>query len=257
MEITKKLESKKLVKNYYEKLRKDLVEQAEKGMSTQVFPDKPMLKKEVAELGLFLMGKTNYYQAMTLGSKEAEKLKAYIKPDIWEDADYYNLLAYYFGENADLVKYAWNKMPYKMYQMSYTRRSFRAPHNERYVLMNQVNLVRELLRAPSIYSYNSNDQNYDLSLEEQIIYDNELANNPSQFYVWSAAIDTGNTAIYQLIEDIILINIQRERFPEISLRLYSTVKRSIVGNWLRSFYWQPNGRRACGKPFWKLWMRPV
>lgn len=203
MEITKKLESKKLVKNYYEKLRKDLVEQSEKGASTKVFPDKPMLKKEVAELGLFLMGKTNYYQAMTLGSKESEKLKELIKPDIWEDADYYKLLVYYFGENADLVKYAWNKMPYKMYQIGYQRRSFRAPHNERYVLMNQANLVRDLLRVPSVYSYNSNDQNYDLTLEEQIIYDNELSNNSSQFYVWSAAIDTGNTTIYQLIEDII------------------------------------------------------
>lgn len=203
MEITKKLESKKLIKNYYEKLRKDLVEQAEKGLSTQVFPDKPMLKKEVAELGLFLMGKTNYYQAITLGSKEAEKLKDYIKPDIWEDADYYKLLIYYFGENADLVKHAWNRMPYKMYQTSYFRRSFRAPHNERYILMNQANLMRELLRVPNVYSYDRHDQNYNLSLEEQIIYDNEVANNSSQFYVWSAAIDSGNKAIYQLIEDII------------------------------------------------------
>lgn len=203
MEITKKLESKKLVKNYYEKLRKDLVEQSEKGLSTEVFPDKPILKKEVAELGLFLMGKTNYYEAMTLGSKDAEKLKEYIKPDIWEDAEYHQLLVYYFGENADLVKHVWSRMPYKMYQTSYFRRSFRAPHNERYVLMNQANLIRELLRSPYVYSYASNDQNYDLSLEEQIIYDNEVSNNSSQFYVWAAAIDTGNTTIYQLIEDII------------------------------------------------------
>ncbi|MFP3833910.1 DUF4132 domain-containing protein [Chryseobacterium sp. SIMBA_028] len=203
MEITQKLESKKLVKNYYEKLRKDLVEQSEKGLSTQVFPDKPILKKDVAKLGLFLMGKTNYYEAMTLGSKEAEKLKEYIKPDIWEDADYYKLLVYYFGENAGLVKHVWNRMPYKMYQTSYFRRSFRAPHNERYVLMNQANLIRELLRSPYVYSYESSDPDYDLSLEEQIVYDNEVSNNSSQFYVWAAAIDTGNTSIYQLIEDII------------------------------------------------------
>lgn len=201
MEITKKLESKKLVKNYYEKLRKDLLEQIENGSSTQVFPDKPLLKKEVAELGLLLMGKPNYYEAVTLGSKDAEKLKDLIKPDIWEDEDYYKLLVYYFGDYADLVKSAWNKMPYKMFQRSYYRRSFRAPHNEKYTVLNQANLVRELLRFSCKNSYDN--EYYGLSLEEQIIYDNEIFNNSSQFYIWSAAIDTGNKEIYQLIEDII------------------------------------------------------
>lgn len=201
MEITKKLESKKLVKNYFEKLRKDLLGLVENGVSTQVFPEKPVLNKEVAELALVLMGKTNYYQAMTLGSKEAEKFKGLIIPDIWEDPDYYQLLVYYFGENADLVKYAWNRMPYKMYQRGYYRRSFRAPHNEKHIQLNQANLIRELLRFTAENSYDH--QYYMLSLEEQIIYDNEVYNNSHQFYIWSAAIDTGNTGIYQLIEDIL------------------------------------------------------
>ncbi|MFZ4931846.1 DUF4132 domain-containing protein [Chryseobacterium sp. Mn2064] len=201
MEITKKLESKKLPKNYNEKLRKALIEYTEKGTSVQIFPEKPILTKEAAELGLLLMGKTNYYQGFTLGSKDADKLKEYIKPNIWEDKDYYNLLVFYFGDNADLVKHAWNKMPYKMYQTGYGRRSFRAPHHERFVMINQANLIRELLRFPCKNSYDN--EYYDLTLEEQIIYDNEIFNNVSQFYVWSAAIDTGNTAIFQLIEDII------------------------------------------------------
>lgn len=89
-----------------------------------------------------------------------------------------------------------------MYQTNYSRRSFRAPHHEEYVRLNQVNFIRELMIFPYVYSYNG-DQNFDLTLEEQIIYDNEFIHNSSRFYLWSAAIDTGNTAIYQLIEDII------------------------------------------------------
>ena len=202
MEITKKLESKKLIKNFYEKQRKDLLEHSEQGTVSSLFPDRPILTKEVGELGKLLKGKPNYFERVNLGSKEFEKLKEFVKPDIWEDQEYYNLLIYLFGNNADLVKYAWNKMPYKMYQSSYFRRSFRAPHSEHYVLLNQIILIRELMIFPCVYSYNG-DENFNLSLEEQIIYDNEFVHNSSRFYVWSAAIDTGNTAIYQLIEDII------------------------------------------------------
>ncbi|KFF22767.1 DUF4132 domain-containing protein [Chryseobacterium sp. JM1] len=202
MEITEKLESKKIV-NYYKNLRKDLKEQTEKGILSQLF-SKPKLKKEVAELGLMIMGKFNYYQELTLGSEQSEKLKKYIKPDIWEDKEYYKLLVYFFGDNADLVKHAWNKMPQKMYQTGYYRRSFRAPSNEKYIFLNQVNLIGGLLQFPSVYSYTQGgEQYYNLTLEEQIIYDSQISNSLNQFYIWSAAIDTGNTAIYQLIEDVI------------------------------------------------------
>ncbi|MDR2236780.1 MAG: DUF4132 domain-containing protein [Chryseobacterium sp.] len=202
MEITEKLKSKILVNNYYEKLRKDLIALSEGNISSRVFPDKPVLKKEVAEMAVLLKGKPNYYQALALGFKDAEKLKEYMKPNLWDDPDYYEMLVYFFGDYADLVKYVWNKMAYKMYQTGYYRRSFRAPENELYTQLNQVNLIRELMKYPMIYSYNGN-QNYDLSLEEQIIYDQQVTNNSSQFYIWSAAIDTGNKAVYQLIEDII------------------------------------------------------
>lgn len=201
MEITEKLQSKKLV-NYYKNLRKDLKEQAEKSILSQLF-SKPKLKKEVSELGLLLLGKADHYEELTLGSEKSEEIKKYIKLDIWEDKEYYKLLVYFFGDNANLVKHTWNMMPYKMYQTGYYRRSFRAPHNEKYVFLNQINLIRSLLQFPNIYSYTNGFEYYDLSLEEQIIYDNALSGNTSRFYLWSAAIDTGNTAIYQLIEDII------------------------------------------------------
>ncbi|CAA7385771.1 DUF4132 domain-containing protein [Chryseobacterium fistulae] len=201
MEIAEKLRSKKVV-NYYKNLRKDLKEQSEKGLLSQLF-SKPKLKKQVAELGILIVGEANHYEELTLGSEKVKKLKEYIHSDIWENKDYYQLLTYFFGDNAELVKHAWNKMPYKMYQLGYDRRSFRAPHHQWYVFINQVNLIRSLLALSSIYSYSNGYEHYDLSLEEQIIYDHAVTNNSSQFYIWSAAIDTGNTAIYELIEDII------------------------------------------------------
>ena len=201
MEIKEKLESKKIV-DFYKNLRKDLKEQTEKGILSQIF-SKPKLKKEVAELGLLLLGKEDYREEYSLGSTKAEKIKELIKPNIWDDQDYYKLLVYFFGDQAELIKYAWNKMPFKMYQTGYYRRSFRAPNNEKFVFLNQINLIRSLLQLPSIYSYSDGYHFYNLTLEEQIIYDSGLSNNSSQFYIWSAAIDNGNTEIYQLIEDII------------------------------------------------------
>ena len=111
MEITEKLESKKTVK-HYRHLRKDLKEQTEKGLLYQVF-SKPQLKKEVAELGLLIVGKTNYFEDLSLGSERMEKIKKYIKPNMWDDKDYDQLLVYFFGHHADLVKHALTRMPIK------------------------------------------------------------------------------------------------------------------------------------------------
>ncbi len=201
MEITEKLASKKIA-DYHANLRKSLKEQTEKGLLSKIFSP-PQLKQEVAELGLLLAGKEEYYQELELGSKKSENLKKYIRPGIWEDKEYYKLLVFLFGSQAQLVKYAWDRMPYKMYQTGYYRRSFRAPENERYTFLNRVNLIRGLLQFPCIYSYNNGYEYYGLTLEEQIIYDHAISNNVHQFYLWSAAIDRGNTEIYQLIEDIV------------------------------------------------------
>jgi len=201
MEITEKLKSKKVI-DYHKNLKKDLTEQAEMGLLSKLF-SKTKLKKEVAEFGLLLLGKNDYYEEITLGSSQADKIQGHLKSNIWEDKDYYELLVYFFGDKADLVKYTWNKMPFKMYQKGYERRSFRAPANERFALLNQVNFMRSLIELPSIYAYGSGYQSYDLTLEEQIMYDGQVSNNSSQAYVWSAAIDTGHEEIYQLIEDIV------------------------------------------------------
>lgn len=201
MEISEKLESKKIV-DYHKNLKNGLKDQAEKGVLSKLF-SRPELKKEIAEFGLLLLRKKDSYGELTLGSPEAEGIKKYITGNIWENKEYFDLLVYFFGDHAELAKYAWNKMPYQMYQTGYERRSFRAPANERFTLLNQINLMRNLLEPASLYTYDSGTQYYDLSLEEQIIYDSQLSNNRSRFYLWSAAIDTGNEEIYQLIEDII------------------------------------------------------
>lgn len=201
MEITEKLKSKKIV-DYHRNLKNGLKDQAEKGVLSKLFSS-PKLKKEIAEFGLLLLKKKDSYGEITLGSPEVEVIKKYSTHNIWEDKDYFGLLVYFFGDHAELAKYAWNKMPHKMYQTGYERRSFRAPNNERFTLLNQINLIRNLLEPPSLYAYGSGTQYYDLSLEEQIIYDSQLSGNGSRFYLWSAAIDTGNEEIYQLIEDIV------------------------------------------------------
>lgn len=77
MEISEKLKSKKIV-DYHKNLKKDLKEQAEKGLISKLF-SKSKLKKEVAELGLLLLGKNDYYEEITLGSSQADKIKELIK----------------------------------------------------------------------------------------------------------------------------------------------------------------------------------
>ena len=101
MNINEKLESKKAV-NYIKNLQKELKEQAEKGIISS-WLTKPKLKKEVAELGLLLLGKDEYDNELTLGSEKANKIKSFLKQDIWEDPNYYQHLIYLFGAHADLL----------------------------------------------------------------------------------------------------------------------------------------------------------
>lgn len=168
---------------------------------------KTKLKKEVAEFGLELLKlKDNYYNNyIVLGSKESKEFLKWLKGDMWEDKNYYDLLVYFFGEeNAVYVREAWNRLPQKMYQTSYSRRSFRAPNNQKYLLVNQVNFLRSLLNGPHIYSYqDSNTFYYDLNIEDQIRFDTEVSNSSNQFMIWSAALDLGREKLFQLFEDII------------------------------------------------------
>lgn len=169
---------------------------------------KKKLSKKAAALGLELIkkNKSGYYgnAAITLGSSRAEVFKNLIPEKIWDIREYYDLLIYFFGEEkAVYVKYAWEQMPYKIYQSSYLRRSFRAPNDENFAIINQVNFLINILQPLSKYDYKTGKTSYyNLNMEEHIAYTHEFYGNDN-FYIWSAAIDLNNEKIFRLLEEII------------------------------------------------------
>lgn len=193
----------KIITNPLKKHKRELEECRDSNFLLKIF-QKNKITKEVAEFGLALVNQKNGYNYyISLGSNESVDFQKWIKNDMWEKPQYYDLLIYFFGEtNAKYIKEAWNRLPYIPYQTGYVRRSFRAPKHEHWLLVTQVNFLKSLLQGSYTYNYPNNTY-YDLSLEEQIRYDTEITNPDSQFLVWSAAIDAGDKKIYQLIEDII------------------------------------------------------
>ena len=192
----------KVIENPIKKYKKELVEIVDGGLISKLL-SKNKLKKEVAEFGLCLLNLKDNYSSLyvSLGSKELKDFKKWVKTDMWEDKNYFDLLVYFFGaESAKYVKESWNRLPQRMYQSGYGRRSFRAPNNDRFLIVNQINFLRSLLEGPHLYHY-QNSVYYNLSIEDQIRYDTEITNSTNQFMLWSAAIDNGS--YFQLFEDII------------------------------------------------------
>ena len=194
----------KKIKNPVKEYKKELKEIVEGNILTKLF-SKSKLKKEVAELGLALLKLDHSYSGtyVYLGSEKLNFFSKHLSQNVWDNKNYYELLVYFYGaEQAPYVKLAWSKLPYQMYQTGYDRRSFRAPNNHRELLVSQVNLLRSLIEAPHIYNY-AESTYYNLTLLEQVRYDNDVTNNTNQFKIWSAALDAGNSQVYQLMEDII------------------------------------------------------
>jgi hypothetical protein len=202
----------KVIENPIKRFKKELEEIVNSNLVSKLLL-KTKLTKEVAKFGLQLLKlKDNYYNTyISLGSKECTEFEKWVKDDLWENKKYYDLLVYFFGEqNAVYVKEAWNRLPQKMYQSGCTRRSFRAPNNKKYLLVNQVNFLRSLLTGPNIYNYHdSNSVYYDLNIEEQIRFDTEVSSSTNQFMLWSAAIDLNKENLFQLFEDIIFNKVTR------------------------------------------------
>ncbi|MBF7090788.1 DUF4132 domain-containing protein [Flavobacterium sp. ALJ2] len=194
----------KVIENPIERYKKELEELIASNLVIK-FLSKHRLRKEVAEFGLHLVNlKDNYYGFyVSLGSKECTEFEKWVKDDLWDDKNYYDLLIYFFGaQNAVYVKEAWNRLPQKMYQNGHSRRSFRAPNNKNYLLVNQINFLRSLIKGALLYNY-QNSIYYDLSIEDQVRFDTAISNTSSQFMIWSVAIDSGNDALFQLFEDIL------------------------------------------------------
>lgn len=175
---------------------------------------KNLLTKKNAELGLLLLNKltkkndTYRYAIITnveTGTERYERIKKLIPEDAWKDEELNNLLIYFFGEEkAEYVAKAWDKIRFEMYQSGYDRRSFRSPNNRDLYLPNQINFLIDAIPQTNHWSHYPENKNkfYDLNILEQIRYDNYFQQgNLSR--MWSAAIDLGNTEVFQLIEDII------------------------------------------------------
>lgn len=181
---------------------KELEKKLKKSTELSLLPKS--IKKEVAELGLLILkGNTDYYSEIDYGTKPFFKLKELISDNIWEDKKYYKLLELFYGEElAPYVKNSWNKMSERIYQSGYYRRSFRAPNQKDYILVKQINFLRNLLTKPSQYT-SEGYKYYDLPIVEQIRYSSDIGINDSYTLIWSEMIDEGNQQIYQLMEDII------------------------------------------------------
>lgn len=160
----------KIIKNPIVQYKRELEEIVNSNLISKLLL-KNKLKKEVAEFGLYLLKlKDNYTSVyVSLGSEELKEFEKWIKADLWEDNDYFDLLIYFFGiEKAKYVKQAWNSLPQKMYQNGYARRSFRAPNNKRYLLVNQINFLRSLVVGSYSHTYQDGSTYYNLTFEEQM-----------------------------------------------------------------------------------------
>lgn len=176
----------------------------------------PLLTKEMAALALLFIhdvreeeGRVENYgyrHPLTYGNLRYDRIAALLPAAEWNDPAAWNLLVYVFGEEkATYVKYAWEKIPRQMYQTGWARRSFTAPHDREIYFANQLNFM--ILAFPQAYRINYSPElssnSYDLSIVEQVRYDQTLQST-NLFRIWAAAIDLGNEAVLLLMEDIIL-----------------------------------------------------
>jgi hypothetical protein len=127
----------------------------------------------------------------------------------WNDPDNYQLLIFLLGdEKASYMLRAWEQAPVQMYQEGYARRSYRAPNNPHAYQRNQINNLIHILPQAYIKAHNENYDYvatfYDLSIVEQICYNQFMVHqNPQIFRLWSAAIDMGNSEVFEVLEAII------------------------------------------------------
>lgn len=174
----------------------------------------PLLTKDMAALGLLFLLESpekeidqnfSYRSAITYKSERYNGIAALLPAQQWADPAAWNLLVYFFGEEkAAYVKYAWERIPHQMYQVSADRRSFTAPNDPEVYFVNQLNFMIYALPQTFQVTYVPKTRTicYDLSIAEQVRYDQVLQSH-HLYRIWAAAIDLGNEAVLSLMEDII------------------------------------------------------
>ncbi|SEW51898.1 DUF4132 domain-containing protein [Chitinophaga arvensicola] len=207
MDAKQFLESRELP-DYFKKIIAELEEVHASGTTHR------LLTKDMAALGLLLLLESpeeknepnfGYRRPVTYKNTRYDRIAALLPAQQWNDPAAWNLLVYLFGEEkAAYVKYAWERIPYQMYQVNTDRRSFTAPHDPEVYFVNQLNFL--IYAVPQtfqvVYVPKTQTICYDLSITEQIRYDQAL-NSHYLYRIWAAAIDLGNEAVFQLMEDII------------------------------------------------------
>ncbi|SES72314.1 DUF4132 domain-containing protein [Thorsellia anophelis] len=166
----------------------------------------------------------------TLESASFAAILPLIPEDLWQNEDYLTLFTYLYGaERLPLVKHTWHKIPEKIYQYGYYRRSFRAPQDSQRIRVNQLNFLSNICQPSRWYDNNNNKWHYyQLSLVEQIRYDHQLYQT-SQMLLWSAALDLEYPEIYQTFEDIIF---NKDNIGKVSVTLIQALLNSEkVASW--------------------------
>ncbi len=175
-----------------------------------------LLTKQTAEIGLYILNKhpelkvePNQWAAIedvAADTVRYKKLFEIIPAEVWQTAEFNNLIVYFFGEEkAKYVAYAWERIRFQMYQTGYARRSFRAPENRNLYFINQINFLTQTIPQTFI---NGNYPDYtktffNLSVSNQAKYDQPLGSWNGIFKIWSAALDLGNQELFKQLEDII------------------------------------------------------
>ncbi len=144
-------------------------------------------------------GDKDYQQRHTDAEKRRKEIQMLMVAEkegksIWENG-YAEVLPAIFGAFSPCVKKAWDGLNYLMYQISYDRRSFRAPQSPDLYLERKIKWIDYLLP----------DFSYDLSLPEYAQYLGYLSDYPGHqlTHVLAAAIET-NDEIGQAVQQVLI-----------------------------------------------------
>lgn len=163
----------------------------------------PELSKEEVEIGMLLLDihpdikeeEEGYYYSRRDLSINNKRFLAIQKicdtHNFWEKSA--NLMQYFFEDKTYWVKSAWALLPNLMYQIGWQRRSFRAPNLEIINFVNQLNFISDLITGLT----------YRLTLEEYILYSDEMYEPSEMTYLWASAINEKDEKITNLLLDIV------------------------------------------------------
>lgn len=132
--------------------------------------------------------KLSYGDWPSLGDRRRKEI-SYLMTAEWEGldlwtGDYYRVLEAIFGDWAPFVKKAWQLKSNMMFQVGWTRRSFRAPNNPKLLISKKINWLTWLVYY----------QRYDLSLEDYVRYSVYTGAGTTLSYLFAGAIESKTEA---------------------------------------------------------------